>query len=268
MSWNIIIELINKLNFNLFFKKTTFYTLIFFLVQFIIYISSNKTLGQEYQTFETYQSQIIGGINFNSNAGLIGGGMIRYNRHIKKNQYHYLGFEITNVKHPKEVLSVNSNGNIFTAYKTNVFLPMRFQYGREFLLFEPAEEEGVQINLILAGGISFGIKKPYMIEYDYNGISKILPFDPDNSNPIIGKASFFEGFDQSKIVPGINLKAALSIELAQFRDNVSGIEIGCLLEAYSSKIEMMRVTQRSTVQPQSFSTFSSVYINIFFGFRN
>lgn len=234
-----------------------------------IWFSSPIVNAQEYQTFETYKSQIIGGVNFNTNGGLIGGAMVRYNRHIKRNQYHYFGLEIINVKHPKEVLSIiPSTGNIFTPYKANAFIPVRLQYGREFLLFEPAEEEGIQINLVLAGGLTFGVLKPYMIEYDYGGISKIEPFDPDVANGIIGKGPLLSGFDRAKIIPGANIKAGLSLEFAQFRSNVSGIEVGFLLESFTSKIEMMKLSKLSDEQPQSFSSFSSVYLNIFFGFRN
>lgn len=224
--------------------------------------------AQEFKTYETYKSQIIGGVNLNTNAGLIGGIMFRYNRHIKRNQYHYFGLEITNVKHPKEALSlIGSTGNIFTRHKANIFLPIRLQYGREFLLFQPAEEEGVEINLILAGGISLGLVKPYMIEYDYNGITKIEPYDPDKGKAIIGKGPALSGLEKSKITPGVNIKAGLSIEFAQFRANVTGIEVGVLLESYTSKIEIMK-TRADTEQPQNFSSFTSVYLNIFFGFRN
>lgn len=224
--------------------------------------------AQEYLRYESYKSQIIGGVNLNTNAGLIGGVMFRYNRHIIRHQFHYFSLETTNVKHPKEsLILVDKTGNIYTFNKANFFFPVRLQYGREFLLFQPAEEEGVEINLILAGGLSLGIVKPYMIEYDYGGITKIEPYDPDKTNQIIGKGPLLSGFDKSKIVPGANIKAGLSIEFAQFRTNVTGIEVGFLLESYTSKIEMMK-TRVNTEQPQNFSNFTSVYLNIFFGFRN
>ena len=234
----------------------------------LLFFNKNLISAQEFQAYETYQSQIIGGVNLNTNGGLIGGVMFRYNRHIRNNIYHYFGLEITNVKHPKEALSlISSTGNIYTRHKANIFLPIRLQYGREFLLFQPAQEEGVEINLILGGGLSLGVVKPYMIEYDYNGISKIEPYDPDKGRAIIGKGPALNGFEKSRIVPGLNVKAGLSLEFAQFRANVTGIEVGVLLETYSSKIEIMK-TRAGTEQPYNASTFTSVYLNIFFGFRN
>ncbi len=240
----------------------------FILIMLTTIMLNSAATAQEYQAFETYKSQIIGGVNLNTNAGLIGGIMIRYSRHIVRNKYHYFGLEVTNVKHPKETTGVTSAGNLYTPYKLNAFIPIRLQYGREFLIFQPAEEEGVQVNLILAGGLSFGILKPYTLEYDYNGISKIEQFDPDLNNGIIGRGPILSGFDKAKIIPGINLKAALSIEFAQFRGNVTGIEAGFLLETYTSQIKMMAISKSIEEQPATQNTFTSVFLNIFFGFRN
>ena len=231
-------------------------------------IVGGSVLAQEYQAFETYKSQIIGGVNLNTNAGLIGGIMVRYSRHIVRNKYHYFGVEITNVKHPKEITGVTSAGNLYTPYKLNAFIPIRLQYGREFLVFQPAEEEGVQVNLIIAGGLSFGILKPYTIEYDYNGVSKIEQFDPDQTKGIIGRGPIFSGFDKAKIIPGINLKASLSIEFAKFRGNVTGIEGGFLVESYTTQIKMMAISKNIDQQPTTQNTFTSIFLNIFFGFRN
>ncbi len=235
----------------------------------LIFLKTIEAKGQEYQAFETYKSQIIAGVNLNTNAGLIGGLMVRYSRHISKNKYHYFGLEITNVKHPKETQSVTSSGSIYTPYKINTFIPIRLQYGREFLVFQPAEEEGVQVNLILAGGLSLGLLKAYTLEYDYgNNLTKIEQFDPDNTRGIVGKGPFTSGFDQAKIIPGINLKAALSIEFAQNTGTVTGIEGGFLFETYTSKINMMAVSKNYEDQPASYSSFTSIFLNIFFGLRN
>lgn len=238
---------------------------------FLIFILFLKTIGataQEYQAFETYKSQIIAGVNLNTNAGLIGGLMVRYSRHISGSKYHYFGLEITNVKHPKETQSVTSSGSIYTPYKINAFIPIRLQYGREFLIFQPAEEEGVQVNLILAGGISLGLLKAYTLEYDYGNETKIEQFDPDNTRGIVGKGPFTSGFDQSKIIPGINIKTSLSIEFAQNRGSVTGIEGGFLFETYTSKINMLAVSKNYEYQPTSYSSFTSIFLNIFFGLRN
>jgi hypothetical protein len=236
----------------------------------IFQLKSNVVHAQEYQKFETYRNELVGGLNFNTNGGLIGGVMGKYSIHNRGNTYQYIGLEIVNVKHPKEVSAIISNtGNIYTPFKTNAFLPVRLQYGREFLVFEPAEEEGIQFNLIVAGGLSLGILKPYMIEYDLgNGNTQLMQFDPDKNLDIVDKGSIFSGLSQSKIVPGINLKAALSAEFGQYTSNVSGVEIGFLVETYSSKIEMLKAPSFIGIQPVSLSSFTSAYISIFFGFRN
>jgi hypothetical protein len=242
----------------------------FLAISFLILRSNffaKEANAQEYQKLETYNSQIVFGVNFNTNGGLIGGVTARYSKHIRGNQYRYFGLEIINVRHPKESSYITNSGSIYTDFKANSFLPIRLQYGREFLLFQPAEEEGVQIDLILGAGLSIGILKPYMLEYDYGFETRIEQFDPDKTNGIVGKGPFFSGFDKAKIIPGLNVKAGVSFEFEKFRYNVTGIEAGFLLEAFSSKIEMMKVSSLSPEKPQSRAVYSSLYITIFFGFR-
>lgn len=214
-----------------------------------------------------YSSEYTGGVNFNTNGGLIGGFVLKYSQKIEENKYRYLGLEIVNVKHPKEYRVTNlGTGNIYIYRKSNYLFSVRPQYGREWVLFPSAEEEGVEVKLIAAGGPTIGVVKPYMVEYDYKSISRILPYDPNNPNDVIGSGGFFDGFSRAKIVPGVNVKASMCFLFNQFRGNVTGIEAGALLEGFTQKIPLIALSSASP-EPQNRFFYTSVFINIFFGFR-
>lgn len=212
-----------------------------------------------------YQSLFAYGITTNTNAGIIGGLALKKTSLIGqtkggRNQYHYFGLELLNVKHAKEKQLQAPNGSRFIYGKQNFLLSLRPQYGREVVLFKRSSEEGVQINGVLAAGPSIGIVKPYFIQYEYRrGVIRTEPYDPKvhtQFNAIIGSGSFFEGFDQSKLAIGGNLKAGVNFELDAFRTSSIGLEIGFLAEKFSKDIIIFPEANN-----QSF--FTSGYITLY-----
>lgn len=216
------------------------------------------------------------GINFNTNGGLVGGFLFKKSIYLRKNIYKYFYIEAVNVKHPKEFRYPSSTGNTFIYYKSNYLFSFRPMYGREFLLFRKSEEEGVRVSAILAGGITLGLVKPYAIQFDYtnypNGIQTGTPtdvrneqFDPDKYpdqltyfNRILGTGGLFTAINKSKIVPGICAKAGLSFDIGP---STTGIEVGGLIEVFPHKIPIL-------YSASNYSTFTSIYINIYYANRN
>lgn len=234
----------------------------------VLFFSSTIAFCQENED-EGYFSELTIGVNFNTNANIVGGIAAKYIREGKKGQYHFFGLELVNVKHPKEQrYQSSSSGNLYIHQKVNNLIPLRLQYGREFVVFRPAEEEGVQINFVVAGGPSIGIVKPYMVEYDYGSYTLIEPFDENKNRNILGSAGLFAGFEHSKIVPGLNLKAAFNFEFSQFRGSVTGIEAGALIEGFTEHVKLVAIPSFVKPQPYNANFFSSVFVTIFFGFRN
>jgi len=218
---------------------------------------------------ETYKSFTSVGITTNTNSGILGGVVFRKSNAISskmfgKNQYRYLAIELVNVKHPKELSQQDFvTGARFVYGKRNYLFALRPEYGREITLFNRHEDEGISISGIVAVGPSFGLEKPYMVQFqDKDGrvVTRSLKMEP-NTDPYdgaIGAGSFFSGFGQMKIVPGLHLKTALSFELSAFRENVTGVEIGFIAEAYSREIQLMTIAQNR-------SFYSSGYITLYFG---
>jgi hypothetical protein len=224
-------------------------------------VLSSPALAQD-EDDEEYRSEIVYGLNFNTNGGIIGGAIFKYSQALSASMYQTFGIEVVNVKHPKELrVSMNNNTNTFIAGKQNYLFAVRPQYGRELVLFRKAPDEGVQINAIAAVGPSLGLVKPYYILYSYSTTDvRSERYNPDRHDPqhIIGTGGMFEGFDELKIVPGIHLKAGLSFELSGFRNSVTGFEVGMMLEKYTSDIVLM-----PNAVNRSFYT--SGYLNLFFG---
>lgn len=235
---------------------------------FIVFIGSPfLVFGQRDNNYE-YSREFIWGINKNTNSGLIGGFVAKYGMEVKDGLFQTFGVELINVKHPKEFRYwSNFTGNTFIWAKQNYLYAIRTQYGREKIIYKKAAQQGVQINGQIAGGPTFGLEVPYYIEYSAGsgGPSNTVreQFDPvrHSFNGIVGAGRLFQGLGEAKVVPGANLKAALSFEFGTFKSNVTGFELGFMAEAYTREIIII-----PTATNKSF--FSSAFITLFYGNRH
>lgn len=224
---------------------------------------------------EAYKREFNYGINFNTNAGLIGGGVLKSARHLRGNWSKFYALEIVEVKHPKEDPFVGETGNRFIFGKSNYLYVLRPQYGREYVLFRKAPESGVQVNGIFAAGPSIGLLVPYFIVYDYTNTSgsvgqpiqpdyRVEQFDPAKHDPysgnVRGSAGFFTGLGQTNFNFGAHIKSGLSFEYGRYREDVTGVEVGFLLEAYPKKLVLLPQSNNNSI-------FTSVYLTLYYGRR-
>ena len=213
---------------------------------------------------QTYTEEFTYGINFNTNGGLIGGLNFKWAKAKGPKQFHCFGFEIVNVKNPKEYRFRNDQtGNTFLAYKTNYLFVFRPFYGREFTLFRKAAEEGVHINAIFAGGPSIGMLKPYYVLYvesmsnPNSAVSR--PYTQDlNINQIYGVGNLTDGLDEIKYTIGFHAKASITFEFGQIKNSVVGLETGFMVEQFSR-------TQQIMAYAQNRSLFTSTFLTIYYG---
>jgi hypothetical protein len=223
----------------------------------IICLNSSVLFAQENDY--DYTSESIWGINKNSSSGLIGGFIFRFSRSVKPNHYRTIGFELINVKHPAESRVSSRTGNYFIVGKTNHLFAIRGQYGRDIVIYRKAPQQGVQITATGSIGPSIGLEAPYYIEYNQFVRE---PYDPSihRIESITGSGFIFQGLFQSNVVLGVNIRAGMSFEFGTFKSNVSGFEIGMLLDAYARNIEMIPEADNYAVWP-------TVYITLFYGSR-
>ena len=226
------------------------------LLHILVSTLSISLSAQNFEYFET-EREVYWGINKNSWGGLFGGGVLKFSDKISDNMYKTLGFELVNIKHPKEnkYSSAIGYGRTFIWGKKNYFFSLRGQYGREMILFSKKDEQGIRINAQLAAGPSIGLQVPYYIKYSRNNRMEIENFDPNTQtfNNVIGSASFFEGLDELKIKPGLNIKAAVNFEFSPSK-SVTALEVGFLGDFYPGGVDIMPTARKYSFYPTAFIT--------------
>jgi hypothetical protein len=233
---------------------------------FLGIVISSGAIAQTQDSYD-YQSEFTWGFNKNTSGGLIGGIVFKKARRISDRWFETFGLELMNVKHPLE-RRTNSiiTGNFFIYGKSNYLYAVRLQYGRDLVLFKKASRQGVEIKSVFAVGPSIGIQAPYYVEYRVgdginDGTTTTGQYQPGmNSNDILGTGRLFQGLGKSKIVPGLNLKAALNFELGTIKSQVTGFEAGFLVDAYAKKIELMP-------EAHNYGVFPTLFITLFYGGR-
>lgn len=218
---------------------------------------TDRNIDPDTDNYTTFTSI---GITANTNSGILGGAVVRQSKALSsqfrgKKQFRYMALEIVNVKHPREVV-VSDFGPRLIYNKMNYLFAIRPQYGRELMFFNHRDDEGIAFSGIVAAGPTIGLEKPYMVQENVGGVIRTVPYTP--STGVVGVGSFFQGFGKTKIVPGLHFKAALNFELSAFRNNMTGVEVGFLAEAYTRKIELMAAAQNKSI-------YTSGYIALYFG---
>ncbi len=240
-------------------------------ITWVLIIGMGIAVSSQAQTKDSYDytSEFTWGINKNTSGGLIGGFVFKKARKINDNLLESFGLEIMNVKHPQEVRrNAEATGNPFIYGKSNYLYALRLQYGRDLILFKKAPQQGVEIKLITAIGPSIGIVAPYYIERkltpDNFYVTVNEQYDPNNPyhsfENILGTGNLFQGLGSSKIELGINAKVGFNFEMGTLRSQVTGFEVGFLLDSYMHKIILMPTTYNMAVFP-------TLYFTLFYGSR-
>lgn len=231
-------------------------------VSLILLIPAVTGFTQTQDSYD-YQTEFTWGLNKNTSGGLIGGFMFKKSFKVKDKEkvLQTFGLEIMNVLHPQEVRYNSQYGNFFRFGKENYLYAIRLQYGRDFILFEKAPQQGVEIKAVFAVGPSIGIEAPYYVEYEKDDIIVREQYNESIAKETIyGPGRLFQGLGESKVVPGINFKAALNFELGIFKSQVTGFEAGVLVDVYARQIDMV-------VKAKNYSTYPTLFLAFFFGNR-
>lgn len=205
-----------------------------------------------------YSREISVGITKSTNSGLIGGFIFKYLIHHRKNAFHYIGAEMVNIKHPKEERYYSFTGNTYIYGKSNYLYAIRGQFGRNWILFRKAPQQGVQVDLITAIGPTLGIVAPYYIEYMNNdGLVVTEQYEADkhqNRENILGTGALFQGLGESDLVMGVNWKGSLAFEFGSKKRKVFGIEVGFMVEAFAQPIPIIPTAENYSIFPNAFAT--------------
>jgi len=153
-------------------------------------------------------------------------------------------------KNPKEVKIQNYDyyspySFVFGKINCNWHINAGFGYQHE--IFEKRDLGGISIGWFVAGGPVITFCKPiyYKIIKGTSGSGSVLydnkKFDITTMLPsdIYGKSSFFKGFDEITIYPGIYTHGGFNFEYSKKDKVTHTIEIGTYITGYMKKIPIM-----------------------------
>lgn len=210
---------------------------------------------------DDYNREFVWGINKNTNGGYIGGLNIKHSRRLRNETFRTLGFELANVKHPKESRVPAFSGGTYILGKQNYLFSLRFSYGMERLLFRKGPQQGVQISALASAGPTIGVIAPYYIEIGNGTFTTTAQYNPDATNPphnsgyIFGTGRPLEGIDESSFTAGVHARAGFSFEFGTFKSSVSGLEVGLMLEAFPKEVILLPKSENRSVFPSAYITF-------------
>jgi hypothetical protein len=224
-------------------------------------VGASKSTGSGVEP--PYRREFVYGVTSTSNSGIIAGGGIRASRYWKPDWLWFWSLQVNEVKNRKELrLQSVINGDPFIKGKTNYLYALRPSFGLERVVLHKAAEQGVQVSALLSAGPSIGLEVPYYVFYVYDPDPlPLIPVDVRREQHDPKRAQYTTGLAEARPIPGLHLRASVAFEYGRYRESVTGIEAGAMLEAYSRKPLLIPQTANQQV-------FSSVFLTLFFGRRN
>lgn len=231
---------------------------------------------------QSYSKEFVYGVNFNTQGGLLGGASIRSTRVLGDRLLRFWSIEGVMLKNrSKELVRNTAIGGSYIDRKTNYAFVLRPSVGAQRILFRKAADAGVQVNGLLSVGTSLGLLMPYYISYDRTAVGNRInlqtddivneqydPFKHTNPDAILDRGPLFSGIGETKVVPGLHLRGGLSFEYGRYRDAVTGLEVGFLVETFTKRLVILSPGILSDRDELNRQFFPSVYLTLYFGHRS
>lgn len=231
---------------------------------------------------QSYQKEFVFGVNFNTQGGLLGGASVRSSRVMDDRLLRFWSLEGVMLKNTKEERINSLIGGTYINRKTNYAFVLRPSVGIQRILFRKAADAGVQVNGLLSVGPSFGLLMPYYISYDRTATRTNVinlstdeivneqydPYKHTITGAILDHGPLFSGIGQTQVVPGFHLRGGLSFEYGRYRDAVTGLEVGFLVEGFTKRLLILSPSTLSDTDALNRKFFPSVYLTLYFGHRS
>lgn len=172
-----------------------------------------------------------------------------------KTTFYQIG--VSELKHPKEFRqgsdpALTRSYRPYTYGKQNNFFAIRGAYGTKRYFSEKAQRKGVAVGMSYSFGGTLGILKPYYLALrrpypDQPGLSRVVSERYSESNAdlflddsrIIGASSFFKGFSQIQMRPGINAAIATHLDWGAFDEFLKALEVGLMIDFFPTKLPIL-----------------------------
>ncbi len=196
----------------------------------------------------------------------------RYGKRIDAFRKTIYDIDLVNIKHPKEV-KISTSQFYFTnrsiVYgKLIHFYNLRLGIGVQKEMFRKFDRGGISIRRYITGGTSIGIQKPiyYMLgidedadgSYETQKIEKFTYSQHVQTSTIIGKASYFKGFDELSFTPGVYGKLGIMFEFGKMDEVIHALDAGLVVDLFIKEIPIMAIENNNQV-------FFSLFVSYRFG---
>ncbi len=187
------------------------------------------------------------------------------------------GWEIdmVNLRHEKEVNIYNPFDNSargFVYGKLNTLYSIRAGYILDKILVDKTDRGTISIDMVYGGGLSLGLLKPVYLEiYEpVGGGSFILSterYDPEIHDylDIYGRSSFFTGFGEMKMHPGIYGKLGVAFDFDILDNKVTTLETGVIADFFFDDAPIMYIPANNEENISNHRLFIQVYLTFNFG---
>jgi hypothetical protein len=133
-------------------------------------------------------------------------------------------------------------------------------------LFRKADLGGIAIRYFYSGGPTLAVCKPiyYKVLYPTSQLgvfeTKEEKFSSSIAVPIdiYSKASFFRGFGETKVIPGLFVKGGFNFEYSKQDKVIHAVEIGTMIQAFPRQVPIMASTENKAI-------FLSLFVSYRFG---
>jgi len=218
-------------------------TILFLIILFPLEIYSQGELDEQQRIF--YRNERTFAILLNSNGY---GFSYREGKRLNYYNKRLIDIDFNILKHPKEIKLINPaviSGGSFVYGKVNSTFSLRGGIGHQHEMYRKADLGGVAIRYFVSGGPVLAFTKPiyYNILYPSAGgnyevreekfTSTVQPSD------IYSKSSFFKGFNELGVIPGLFAKGGINFEYSKEDKVIHALEVGAAFEAYVKKIPIM-----------------------------
>jgi hypothetical protein len=176
-------------------------------------------------------------------------------------------FEGGSLRHQKEYKISNpyTSGGRFVFGKLNSAFYIRAGIGHQHELYKKADLGGIAIRYFYSAGPVLALYKPvyYRVLYPVSVNEYVIKEEKFNSSitmaqEIYGRASFFKGFNELKVMPGLYAKGGFNFEYSKEDKVIHAIEVGAQVNAFFKEIPIMAIDNNKAV-------FFSLFVSYRFG---
>ena len=205
----------------------------------------NAIIKQEEEGNLSFRRHTIFGIQLRTNGY---GAFMELGRRTSQRMTNTYSLELSEIKERKEEKwqsAENIFNNSYVYGKINNFYQVKLGYGKQYILGQKGNKNGVAVIAMAQGGLSAGLLKPYYLQLEDNtGRQRTISYYDDstaflNGPKWLGAGGLGKGWNELKFKPGVFMKSALRFDFGRYNERVQAMEIGISLDYYFQKIPIM-----------------------------